>query len=158
MERILRAHNGKVLQGNQTKAKTKKTCSCRIPSLCCLNEECLTEAVVYKATIIKADERANRICYCHGASIQTPLAKPLQSVKHAKHETSQPKIAKYAWQLKENVAFPYKWEIERRCGAYKSGMRACDLCLSEKWAILKHAGNELLKKRSEFKFNWFVYP
>ena len=47
-------HNRSVLQ--QPQAKPTKTCNCRTPSSCPLSGECLTQCIIYQATV-KSEER-----------------------------------------------------------------------------------------------------
>ena len=48
-------------------------------------------------------------------------------------------LAKYCWDNKMNPLPDLKWEVVKECIPYKPGMKSCDVCLSEKVAIIKHA-------------------
>lgn len=60
-------------------------------------------------------------------------------------------LSKYFWQLKNDGISPsINWEIISRSKAYNSKGNKCNLCLVEKWVILKHLTNpNLLNKRNE---------
>ena len=59
------------------------------------------------------------------------------------------KLAAYVWDKRdENVGIKeINWEIMKKCNKYRPNSKKCDVCLSEKLAIMKN-GN-LLNKRSE---------
>jgi len=59
------------------------------------------------------------------------------------------KLSKAVWDLKDrNIQFRIKWSIADKAPAYKSGSSKCNLCLTEKLAILKST-NFCFNKRSE---------
>ena len=59
-------------------------------------------------------------------------------------------LSQYIWDKKLNPSPDIKWEILKKCSTYKPGMSCCDLCLSEKLAILKNSTNPLnINKRND---------
>ena len=60
-------------------------------------------------------------------------------------------LASYIWDKKdEGVAIKsVKWEILKKCHKYKPGGGMCDVCLSEKLAIMKTDDNNALNRRCE---------
>ena len=57
-------------------------------------------------------------------------------------------LSAFMWEQKDNNnSTEIKWEILKKCHAYKPGMKRCDLCLAEKCIIMKQPGT--LNKRSE---------
>ena len=59
-------------------------------------------------------------------------------------------LSKHIWALKDaNTQHTVKWEILKQSSPYKCGTRKCDLCLTEKLAIIKGKSEKLLNKRSE---------
>ena len=151
IERIIHGQNRRNLRShNQSASKQTKQCNCRNQSSCPLDGKCLTEALVYKATIARAGDNKCKTYY--GATepaFKTRWRNHLQSLKNPskRHDTE---LAKHAWELKDaSVEFKIEWQIERQCKPYECGSRACDVCLSEKWVILKNSGADSLNKRNE---------
>ena len=65
---------------------------------------------------------------------------------------SETKLSQYIWDLREEdstVEPDIKWTIHKLCSPYRCGSRKCDLCLSEKLAILKSDPRKTLNKKSE---------
>ena len=54
------------------------------------------------------------------------------------------------WKLKDQgIPFKVEWSIKSRGHPFKSGSKACDLCLSEKLVILTENQGSMLNKRDE---------
>ena len=49
----------------------------------------------------------------------------------------------------QTCSYSLKWSVEKTATPYKGGTRKCDLCLSEKVAIVRANPNGLLNKRME---------
>lgn len=49
----------------------------------------------------------------------------------------------------ENKEYSIKWRILKKAQAYRNGAKRCNLCLTEKLAIIDGEPNKLLNKRSE---------
>ena len=59
-------------------------------------------------------------------------------------------LSKYIWKLKDRaVPYEIKWSLHKQSFPYQCGTRKCDICLSEKLAILKGDPQVLINKRSE---------
>ena len=54
MEKVISKHNKKIL-AEETKEMNKKECNCRIKTNCPVDNQCLTESLIYKATLQTAD-------------------------------------------------------------------------------------------------------
>ena len=61
------------------------------------------------------------------------------------------KLSGYVWDKKdEGVDIKsIKWEIIKKCHTYKAGGDKCDVCLTEKLAIMSNKERNSLNKRSE---------
>ena len=65
-------------------------------------------------------------------------------------KSSKTRLSKYVWELKDmNIEHAIKWEIVKRSAPYKCGTRFCELCLCEKYFILKSDPELCLNKNSE---------
>ena len=73
-------------------------------------------------------------------------AKSFQSKKYS----NETELSNYVWQLEEKKKkFNISWSIVKRATAYTGGSKRCNLCLEEKFCILKANKQNLLNKRSE---------
>ena len=87
------------------------------------------------------------------------LAKKNFKERYKKHAASfrnksnekSTELSKYIWQLKKsNISYDLRWSIACKDHPYTGGTRKCDLCLTEKPAIMKADPKSLLNKRDEF--------
>jgi len=70
-------------------------------------------------------------------------------MRHEKYENST-ELAKYVWSLKRsNTAYEIGWTIKERARSYSNVSGKCNLCISEKFQILKAAKSQALNQRSE---------
>ena len=59
-------------------------------------------------------------------------------------------LSKYVWDLNDKEEnYKIKWEIIQKATPLKCGAKVCQLCLSEKFHILTHKGNNLLNTKNE---------
>ena len=127
---IIKGHNARILNPPE-----KKRCNCRNKSTCPLDGDCNASEIVYEATVqstrgpmsyIGISETSFKTrFYNHTSTFRNPAYK---------HHTE---LSKHVWALKE-AGEPYtiSWQIKQRSKAYKSASKKCDLCLSEKVAII----------------------
>ena len=144
---IMKKHNQKVL--NPTKQHSDvRPCNCRNPTTCPVENKCRTKSVIYKATVEEGDKRAEYIgstelefktrFNLHTYSFRDPSAK------------SATTLSSYVWQRNLNPKPPITWQIMKKCHEYKPGMTTCDICLSEKFFIVKNLRNtKNLNKRTD---------
>ena len=135
-------HNSKILAGESSSTKEKE-CNYRDSTKCSVKNKCLTESVIYKASINSAEyigltENEFKTRYTqHMSSFRNPLTK--RSTTLSAH-------------VSENSLDPskIKWEIIAKCKPYQAGQTTCNLCLSEKLHILKNMNSpKSLNKRSD---------
>ena len=92
------------------KKKTEKTCNCRNKDLCPLNQKCLQERVVYKATVQTNLQPKSYIGSC-ATTFKTRYNNHKQSFKHINHRNDTA-LSKFIWKLKEaNTDFTFSWSI-----------------------------------------------
>ena len=145
---IIKAHNQKTLS-QPTESNQTRSCNCRKPEMCPLDGQCLTDNLVYKATV-KADNRPEKIYIgMTENTFKTRFNGHKVSLKHKSHRNDTT-LSKYIWKLKDNgTNFNIHWSIVKRAKAYKGSTRRCNLCLTEKLCILSAPKDTLLNKRSE---------
>jgi hypothetical protein len=109
---------------------------------------CLEQCVIYKATVSSSEGEKHYI----GA---TELTFKTRFTNHKESFTNSSKsssttLSKHIWNLMgRGLSYTIKWEIIRRCPPYKCGTRRCDLCLSEKYFILKANSEHCLNRNFE---------
>ena len=144
---FITAHNSKVLKDNE-KHKPSRTCNCRSPPNCPLSGNCLTEAVVYKAT---ATANAQTCTYIGGTEgpFKTRFNGHVSDFKlpNGRKKTT---LSKHVWSNKDKgLETKIKWEVLHQCHPYVCGSRKCDVCITEKAAILLDSNQQSLNSRSD---------
>ena len=147
MAAIISSHNSKVLA--QTPEQPPRLCNCRQPGNCPLNGQCLTECIVYKATVSVPQKPTKHYYGLTEGPFKTRYNGHTHSFRsdNGRRETE---LSKYIWRLKdENKSFKVTWSIAQRASPYKCGTRRCDVCLSEKMVIASADPLSTLNKRAE---------
>ena len=129
------------------KPTNNKTCSCRQKSDCPLNQNFLSEFLVYNA-VVNTSETLN----CYGTcekSFKERYNKHTLPLKNKSRQKST-ELSNHIWQLKENSEnYTINWLIAMKAHPYICGMRKCDLCLCEKLLVARANSTSLLNKRDE---------
>ena len=130
------------------KKKTEKTCNCRNKNLCPLNQKCLQERVVYKATVQTSLQPKSYIGSC-ATTFKTRYNNHKQSFKHINHRNDTA-LSKFIWKLKEaNMDFTLSWSIVSSVSKNFCKEKTCHLCLTEKTFIIKEDPINALNTRRE---------
>ena len=154
MKNIINSRNRKLLNNaNKNNNDEEKTCNCRNKNECPMNNKCLTESIVYKATV-STDEGNDKKVYIGSceSTFKTRYSNHKKSFNNEKykHET---KLSSYIWQLKESKEeYKIEWDILEKSKPYLCGSRNCSLCITEKLHIMlniKEHPNQVLNNRSE---------
>ena len=100
------------------------------------NTSCRTKNVIYNATI-KHDNKTADYIGCTTIEFKERFRNHTKSFKHEKycHETT---LSTYAWANNLNPTPNVQFKIEKKCSTYKPSQKSCDLCLSEKYYIIKN--------------------
>jgi hypothetical protein len=148
---VINSHNKYILNNHTT--ANQENCNCLNRNTCPLFNKCLTNNIVYQATVISDnhDNFPNEKSYI-GVS-ETPFklryANHVKSFKILKYKNDT-ELSKQVWKLKdENLNPVVRWKILRQCKAYDPSTKSCKLCLNEKYEILSYKDANLLNKRSE---------
>ena len=152
MKSIISRHNHKILNEEQNKNNNNNECNCRNKENCPLKGNCLAEAIIYKATI-KTDEEKFEYIGSTEKPFKTRYYNHTKSFNNVTYK-NETKLSKCIWELKEeNKNYNIEWNILHKSKPYKCGSRLCDICLSEKYQIMKHTKFKtnciLLNLRSE---------
>ena len=144
---IIAGHNARIL--NSDTQPDSRSCNCRVPQECPLEGHCLTECVIYKASVSGPSIPEKHYFGLTEGIFKTRYNQHMRSFRSEedKHETE---LSKYVWRLKDaNKEFEVKWKVEERATPYKCGTRRCDVCLTEKMVIATANPRSMLNKRSE---------
>ena len=149
MNQILSNHNKKILNKiNHSEEEPSKTCNCRNTNVCPLNGHCLDDCVVYEATVTQT--QTNKQDTYIGLTENTfktryNLHKSSFKLPHKRNATC---LSERIWELKDkSIDHTIKWTIIKRLIPLRPGNRTCQLCLHEKYEILKR--EPTLNKKKE---------
>lgn len=147
MASIIKSHNTKLLNISSSDKETK-LCNCRDKNSCPLSGKCLSSCIVYKAMVVTDQAKSTYYGICE-SDFKTRYNNHTKSFRSRKYE-NETELSKLVWKLKDdNANYAIHWSIEKNAGRYKCGTRRCDLCLSEKVAIVRANPKGLLNKRTE---------
>ena len=85
MAKIIKSHNAKILGKVDASSASDKQCNCRKKDLCPLDGACLTNNVVYKATVTTAPGDARVYIGMTEHSFKTRFNNHKVSFKYPKH-------------------------------------------------------------------------
>ena len=149
MAQIIQKHNNKLLKTTGEQQKDKK-CNCRNKEACPVDNNCLEECVVYKATVLNnATGTEAEYIGITDLPFKTRYNNHTHSFRNEtkKHSTT---LSSYVWENNLNPNPNIKWEILKKCHRYQPGQQQCDLCLSEKVYILQNSRNpKSVNKRTD---------
>ena len=144
-----KSHNKRILTASTTpeEANNPNQCNCRRPNECPLDNKCLEECMVYEAKVT-SNEGCKLYLGSTEASFKTRFTQHKASLVNEGKSTTA--LSKYVWDLKtRGIPHEIKWRIVAKCQPYRCGSRRCDLCLTEKYEILKANKEDYLNRNSE---------
>ena len=149
MRAPISAHNKSILKQSRN-APEPLQCNCRNP--CPMNGtgECRLDNIVYKATVTTEDEAmCKEYIGISGTEFKLRYANHKQSFNNVSKRDAT-SLSQHIWHLKErSVPFNVTWSVLAKCSPYTCGSRNCNLCLTEKYEILKCDQTKTLNKRTE---------
>ena len=140
MQAIITSHNKAVLaKTNKSESTTtqEKTCNCRKKESCPLSGKCLTESVVYQATVTKEDGSATEtyVRLTEGA-FKSRFLNHTSAFRNTKNRHAT-ELSKYIWNLNDSkTPHSVSWRILQPCNPYSAKTKRCNLCLHEKYLII----------------------
>ena len=149
MTKFLSKHNSQISRPNRPPQTRTSMCNCQKKDECPLPGRCLTDKVVYTATV--TDENDNIETY-------TGLTCKTFKERHYKHKNSfkyqnsdnSTTLSSYIWGLKDRgVPYSIAWDIIDRAPPFNPNTRKCRLCLKEKYHIMFSRDMASLNLRSE---------
>ena len=146
------SHNIKVLEEFRSVGKpAPRTCNCQHPDGCPLDGNCLASAIVYQADIkVEESDEHKYIGLCEPA-FKGRYGDHSTSFNNPKYKTKS-KLSTFVWEMKDQGKnCDISWSILRKSSPYRTGSSKCNLCLWEKFLIMKNDGNDkMVNKRDEF--------
>ena len=147
MSAIINGHNRKILNAvQQGEDSPQRTCNCRKRDACPLGNECLTDNLIYEATVTSTgnpnDEVKAYIGLC-STSFKDRLAVHKQHMKNRIHRTKC-ELANHTWSLKDaGKSFDIKWKILKKVKGRLVG-GACRLCTTEQLFMVEYPDKNML--------------
>ena len=148
---IISSHNRKILKPAVNQQK-EKSYNCIRKETCPMQGKCLTEKVIYKATMTTPEPNSTVKKYiglCE-TTFKKRYANHKKSFNHERYKNSTTLSTEF-WRLKNANLHPIiTWRIVRTAPSYNLTSKKCQLCLAEKFEIANFPEHEkLLNKRSE---------
>ena len=155
VENIISTHNKNILNKHrQPKTDDRKLCNCRNSEQCPLDGKCLTDNVVYKATITTTDPKTQQ----NHTETYTGLTECEFKTRYNLHKSSfknqrtrkATTLSEHIHSLKDrNIEHKVNWTVTSRAKPYSPTSKICSLCLEEKYTILYQPHSATLNKRNE---------
>ena len=122
-------------------------CNCRDPAECPLPGKCLTDKVIYRATVTTDDGSETYVGLTAG-----PFKKRWQNHNsdfntESKRGSTTP--AAHIWKQKDENKNYEVFEVIGRAAPYSPVSDRCNLCIAEKYEIIFHAERATLNSRHE---------
>ena len=148
MSEVISKHNKQIISKNTEQEKSQKTCNCRRPTECPLQNRCLEQSLIYQATVSsKSGEK--KYIGCTEGPFKTRFNNHKQSMNKRSY-SSATELSKYVWNLKDrDENFDISWKIVAKASPYICGSKKCDICLTEKVFIADGDPVSLLNSRAE---------
>ena len=147
MEQIISSRNSKILA---PPASDDRSCSCPKNASCPLDGKCLSENIVYQATVKTHTQTDTYIGLC-----STDFKKRLAVHKHSFiSEDNQTSLSKHIKKLKNrNIDYELSWKLVTKAKPFSPVSGICNLCIKEKFYILFHPEMATLNDRNEIYTN-----
>ena len=127
----------------------KILCNCRDKDICPMDGKCLTENVIYRATV-SADEDTKSYIGLTGDQFKTRYRNHLKSFKDSKYRNDTC-LSKYIWSLNDsNKKYTIKWKIIDRGSIFSPSTGRCNLCFKEKYFLIMRSELCEINSKTEF--------
>ena len=145
IDSAISSHNKNILAKTPNPASL---CNCRNPSTCPFSGKCLTPAVIYKGDVNAEGETTSEYMGLSEPPVKERTSDHRTSFNDARYE-KKTELSKKVWEIKLKDKQPVvTWSIVRKTTPYRAGSKYCNLCLWEKYHIMK-GGPCLINKRDK---------
>ena len=147
MEKIISSRNSKILAKNDSE---DRSCSCPKNATCPLDNKCLSENIVYQATVKTNTQTDTYIGLC-----STDFKKRLAVHKHSFiSDDNQTSLSKHIKKLKNtNTNYELSWKLVAKAKPFSPVSGTCNLCIKEKFYIFFKPEMATLNDRNEIYSN-----
>ena len=124
--------------------------SCRTPTSCPLNGQCLDRSIIYQACVTNTanNTTATYVGLTEG-EFKTRYNNHTATFRNNSKRSST-ELSNHIWNLKDkNISYTISWKVLQRAKACQNGSGTCGLCLTEKYIILFQQHMSTLNNRSE---------
>ena len=136
---IITSHNSRIIRKSQPQDQSAEicNCNCRDKRACPLQNKCMSEEIVYKATINTGNtQNTKHYIGMTSNTFKERYRNHMKSFTHKKY-SNETELSKHIWHLKQNKTdFTIKWSIIKKSISNTGGSKRCNLCLDEKISIL----------------------
>ena len=137
-------HNKKLLESKEEEPK----CNCRNKAECPLPGRCLTDKVIYRATVTTNSEIQTYVGLTAG-EFKTRYRKHTSDFNNPNGKNSTT-LSSYIWKQKENNNdYQIKFEIVGRAAPFSAVSGRCNLCIALKFKIIFNPKKASLNSRHE---------
>ena len=148
MKSMINIHNKQILKSPELSEERKCNCPKTKPN-CPLDGHCLIKNIVYKATVTSDASPSKQYIGLTSRTFKERLGSHTQSFKN-KDLSHSTELSKYLWSLQDrNEKYSIKWSIVQHATPYNPATKRCNLCLAEKYHIMKAPRTITLNKCSE---------
>ena len=152
-KQIIDNHNKSILKSldnNTTETRNDKKCNCRQKDACPLNGNCLQSAIIYQAIVTRTDNNTSESYVgLTENNFKTRYRNHTASFRNTRSRNST-ELSKYIWTLKDNdINHTISWKVLAKAKPYDSASKRCNLCIKEKFIIIRHPEHSTLNKRNE---------
>ena len=149
---IISSHNKKILSETRNReTPIQDECNCKKGVASCpIGGKCMTSALVYHATIETDDGDIRTYTGCTDRKFKDRHYEHVGDMRD-KERRKRTKLATHVWSKKDRGVGvkSIEWKILKKCYKYVAGGDKCDVCLSEKLAIMEDTDPRTLNRRTE---------
>ena len=148
---IIPGHNKTILRkaAQTPQDQATKTCNCRKKDECPLKGTCLSEGVIYQATVTSLNNRSETYVGLTATNFKARWINHQTSFNNEISKNST-ELSKYIWALKsKNERYTIGWKILEKAKPYTNLTGKCQLCTAEKHFIITKPELATLNKRNE---------
>ena len=140
----------RLFNNSATENEESKPCNCRKKDECPLDGNCLQAAVIYQAKVTRTDNNTHETYVgLTENDFKTRYRNHTAPFRNIASRNST-ELSKYVWSLKDNnINHVITWQIIARAKPYNSASKRCNLCLLEKFFIIREPHRCTLNKRNE---------
>ena len=147
MEAIISGHNKSQLLKPEA-INTQESCNCRQKNTCPMNNNCQTNTIIYQAEVSTKASKETYVGLCD-TEFKLRYNNYRCSFNHEKYRDST-QLSKHIWNLKDQKAeYQIKWKQVKQARSYTNVSKKCNLCLWEKYYIIREQKTATLNKRNE---------